>query len=146
MKRQMWYYVIYFIAGGALVTSVAYFAARGNPFLAALVGSIPVMFLLNIYLVYQAGGLSSSLAYSRGVLSLLPVFILFVVTTIWFLPQLGMPKALLPGMTMYLALAVISQVKKDRMLKRWSNHEQSLVIGQDITTMAKSTKIGGDNK
>jgi len=142
----MWYYIIYFIAGGASVTSVAYLASRGNPFLAALVGSIPLIFLLNIYSVYQGGGLSSSLAYSKGVLSLLPVFVVFVVVTMWLLPQVGMPKALLPGMAMYLALAIISQVKKDRMLKRWSNHEQSLVMGQDITTMAKATKIGGDNK
>ena len=146
MKRRMWYYIIYFIAGGASVTSVAYLASRGNPFLAALVGSIPLIFLLNIYSVYQGGGLSSSLAYSKGVLSLLPVFVVFVVVTMWLLPQVGMPKALLPGMAMYLALAIISQVKKDRMLKRWSNHEQSLVMGQDITTMAKATKIGGDNK
>ena len=137
MKRQMWYYVIYFIAGGALVTSVAYLANRGNPFLAALVGSIPVMFLLNIHLVYQAGGLSSSLAYSRSVLSLLPVFILFVVATMRLLPQLGMPKALFPGIAVYLALAVISQIKKDRMLAKWNNNGQSLMIGQDIKTMIK---------
>ncbi len=136
----MWYYVIYFITGGALVTLVTYLAGRGNPVLAALVGSIPVMFLLNIYSVYQAGGVSSSVAYSKSVLLLLPVFILFVVLTIWLLPQVEMPKALLPGMAVYLALAVISQVKKGRMPKRWSNHGQSLVMGQDITTMAKTIK------
>ena len=142
----MWYYIIYFIAGGALVTSVAYFAARGNPSLAALVGSIPVMFLLNVYLTYQTGGISGTLTYSKGVLSLLPVFIIFVVATMWLLPHLGMPKALLPGMVVYLALAVISQIRKDRMLVKWNNHGQSPVMGQDITTIVEQQKIGGDNK
>ena len=102
---------------------VAYFAGRGNPFLAALVGSIPIMFLLNIYLVYQAGGVSSSLAYSKGVLLLLPVFILFVIVTIWLLPQLGMPKALLPGMMVYPVLALISQAKKRGLPKRMDNND-----------------------
>jgi len=133
-------YVIYFIAGGTLAALVAYFAGRGNPVLAALVGSIPVMFLLNIYLVYRAGGVSSSLAYSKGVLLLVPAFILFVIVTMWLLPGLGMPKALLPGMTVYPVLALISRAKKHGLPKRWSNHGQSLVMGQDITTMTKTTK------
>ena len=76
-------YVIYFIAGGALTALVAYFARRGNPFLAALVGSIPVMFLLNVHLVYRATGASSSLAYSKGVLSMVPAFVIFVMVTMW---------------------------------------------------------------
>ena len=131
MNPQMWYYVIYFIAGGALVTLVAYLAGRGNPLLTVLVGNIPIMFLLNIFLVYQAGGVSSSLAYAKGVLSLLPIFILFVILTLWLLPQLGMPKALLPGMAVYLVPAVISLVRKHRMPKRLTTHEESFEVGQE---------------
>ena len=125
MNQRMLQYVIYFIAGGTLAALVAYFAGRGNPFLTALVGSIPLMFLLNINLVYRATGISSSLAYSKGVLSLVPAFVIFVIVTMWLLPRLGMPKALLPGMAVYPVLALISQAKKRRLPKRMDNNDNA---------------------
>jgi len=118
-------YVIYFIAGGALAALVAYFAGRGNPSLTALVGSIPVMFLLNVYLVYRATGVSSSLAYSKGVLLMVPAFVIFVMVTMWLLPRLGMPKALLPGLTVYPVLALISQARRHRLPKRMGNNDNA---------------------
>jgi len=128
-------YVIYFIAGGGLVVSVAYLNNRGNPLLTALVGNIPVIFLLNIFLVYQVGGLAGSLTYAKSALLLIPVFTSFVILTIWLLPQVGMPKALLPGMTAYLVPVIISQARKHALLKRAVNHKKSLDKGQDKTNL-----------
>ena len=120
----MSHFIMYFIAGGTLATSVAYFASRGNPLLAALVSSIPVMFLLNISIVYRTGGIYSSLAYSKNVLLILPVFVIFVIITMRLLPQVGMPKALVLGMMVYPALTLISQVKKLGLLKRIGNNDK----------------------
>jgi len=125
VNQRMLQYVIYFIAGGALAALVAYFAGRGNPLLTALVGSIPVMFLLNVYLVYRATGVSSSLAYSKGVLLLVPAFVIFVIVTMWLLPRLGIPKALLPGLTVYPVLALIGQAKKRGLPKRRGNNDNA---------------------
>jgi len=117
-------FIMYFIAGGTLATLVAYFASRGNPLLAALVSSIPVKFLLNISIVYRTGGIYSSLAYSKNVLLILPVFVIFVIITMRLLPQVGMPKALVLGMMVYPALTLISQVKKRGLLKRIDNNDK----------------------
>jgi len=95
---------------------VAYLASRGNPLLAILVANVLVLFLLNIFLVYRAGGVSGSLTYAKGTLLLLPVFILFVIVTILLLPKQGMPKALLLGMPLYLVPVIISHVKKNEEL------------------------------
>jgi len=105
---------MYFIVGGGIVALVAYLASRGNPFLATLVANIPVLFLLNIFLFYRTGGVSGSIGYTKAVLLLLPVFVSFVVLTTWLLPKLGMPRALLPGMLLYLVPVIISQVRKRR--------------------------------
>jgi len=125
VNQRMLQYVIYFIAGGALAALVAYFAGRGNPFLAALVGSIPVMFLLNVYIVYRATGVSSSLAYSKGVLLVVPAFVIFVIVTMWLLPRLGMPKALLPGLAVYPVLALIGLAQKHGLPKRMGNNDNT---------------------
>jgi uncharacterized membrane protein (GlpM family) len=144
VNRRMLQCVIYFVAGGTLAALVAYLAGRGNPFLTAVVGSIPIMFLLNVYLVYRAGGLSSSLAYSKGVLLLLPAFILFVIVTMWLLPRLGMPKALLPGIIVYPVLALISQAKKRGLPKGMGNNDKGKnnKRGEVITDERQTWKAG----
>ena len=105
-------YILYFIAGGALVTLVAYLANRGNPSLTILVGNIPVLFLLNTFLVYGAGGVSGFVTYARGALTCIPVFIAFVCVTMWLLPRLGMSRALLVGVSVYIIPALVYHIRK----------------------------------
>ena len=63
----MWQYVLYFILGGSLVALVDYLAGRGNPILTTLVANVPVLFILNIFLTYRAGGLNGSLDSLREI-------------------------------------------------------------------------------
>jgi len=139
----MWQYILCFIFGGSIVALVAHLSSRGNPLLATLVANIPVLFLINIFLVYRAGGLSGSLVYAKGVLLLLPVFILFVITTILLLPRLGIPMALLPSMLVYLVPPVMYYVKKRRKLKQIGSHSRSFDVGQDISATLGSNNYSG---
>jgi hypothetical protein len=120
----MWQYILCFIAGGSIVASVAYLSGRGNPLLAAIVANIPMLFLINIFLVYRIAGVSGSLVYAEGVLLLLPVFILFVIITILLLPYLGMPMALLPSMLVYLVTPVMYYMRKQRKVRQVGSHGQ----------------------
>lgn len=139
----MWQYILCFIFGGSIVALVAYLSSRGNPLLATLVANIPVLFLIDIFLVYRAGGLSGSLIFAKGVLFLLPVFMLFVITTILLLPRLGMPMALLPSMLVYLVPPVMYYVKKRRKLKQIGSHSRSFDVGQDISATLGSNNYSG---
>jgi hypothetical protein len=123
-KKEMWQYILCFIAGGSIVASVAYLSGRGNPLLAAIVANIPMLFLINIFLVYRIAGVSGSLVYAEGVLLLLPVFILFVIITILLLPYLGMPMALLPSMLVYLVTPVMYYMRKQRKVRQVGSHGQ----------------------
>jgi len=103
-------YFLYFLIGGTVVTVVAYIGSRSNGFLAALVASLPILFLLNVLLMYRNGGVTISLDYVRGSLLFLPAFACYAVLTIWLLPRLGMPWALLPGLPIYLVPVTIRKV------------------------------------
>jgi len=67
-------YLIYFLAGGTVVALVAYVGSRGNAVLAALVASLPVLFLLNVLVMYRGGGVVASITYVKGALLFLPAF------------------------------------------------------------------------
>lgn len=98
----MWQYFLYFLFGGAVVTLVAYIGRHSNGMLAAFVASIPVIYITNVFVMYQQGGVTASITYTKGSLVFLPVFLLYAGTIIWLLPRLGLPVALLPGLPLYL--------------------------------------------
>jgi uncharacterized membrane protein (GlpM family) len=107
-------YFIYFLIGGTVVTVVAYIGSRSNGFLAALVASLPILFLLNVLLMYRNGGVTTSLDYVRGSLLFVPAFVCYATLTVWLLPRLGMPEALLPGLPIYLLPMMIRKVVRSK--------------------------------
>ena len=107
-------YFIYFLIGGTVVTVVAYIGSRSNGFLAALVASLPILFLLNVLLMYRNGGVTTSLDYVRGSLLFAPAFVCYATLTVWLLPRLGMPEALLPGLPIYLLPMMIRKVVRSK--------------------------------
>jgi len=109
--------MIYFLIGGTVVAAVAYLGSRGDGALAAFVASLPVLFLLNVFVIYRVGGVNGSLAYAKGVVLMLPVFVFYVALTIWLLPRLGMPKALAPGLPVYLIPLVAIRMMRHKTSK-----------------------------
>jgi len=103
-------YFVYFLIGGTLVALVAYVGSHSNGMLAAFVASLPVLFLLNVLLMYRIGGVACSLDYVRGSLLVMPAFVCYATLTIWLLPRLGISKAFLPGLPIYLLPFMIGKV------------------------------------
>ncbi|MBA7482287.1 hypothetical protein ES707_17773 [subsurface metagenome] len=114
-------YLLYFVIGGAVVASVAYLGSRGNTFLAAFVANLPVLFLLNVFLMYRVSGVDGSLTYAKCVILLLPIFACYAALTVWLLPHLGMTKALLPGLPLYLMPIVVRKIVNHRASKKLLN-------------------------
>lgn len=103
----MWPYALYFVVGGTLVTAVAYVGKHGDGMSAAFVASLPVLFIINVFLLYQNGGVSAGISYARGALMCLPMFVGCVVLTMLLLPRIGMPLSVLAGVSVYALPAVI---------------------------------------
>ncbi len=114
---NMWQYILYFILGGSIVALVAYLANHSNQLLTILVGNLPVLFLLNVIMVYSAGGATSGIAYARGALISLPFFIIFVLITILILPRITTPVAILPAMLVYIIPSLIYHRRRHRIFR-----------------------------
>lgn len=113
----MWQYLVYFLVGGMLVALVAYLGSRGNGMLAAFVASMPILFLLNVLLIYRSGGAAATVTCARGYLLFLPAFACYATLTIWLLPRLGIPKALLPGLLIYLVPVMTRKLLRPKVSK-----------------------------
>ncbi len=103
----MWPYLVYFIIGGTVVSAVAYVGKNGDSMTAGFVASLPILFIFNLFLLYHHGGMSAGLSFTRGALVYAPVFIIFVLLTLFLLPRLGMFWAVLGGISMYSVPAVV---------------------------------------
>ncbi len=114
----MWSYVLYFIIGGTLVTAVAYVGKHGDGMSAAFVASLPVLFIINVLVLYNSGGLSAGLSYARGALMYLPMFVGCVLLTMVLLPRMSMPFAMLAGVSVYALPAIIRPLVIRRRLAR----------------------------
>jgi len=121
------HYLLYFLVGGTVVTVVAYIGSRGNGTLAAFVASLPVLFLLNVIAMYRNGGVGAGITYAKGALLFLPGFACYALLTIWLMPHLGIPKALLPGLPIYaIPIIVTKRIIRPKMLKAESESKQLL--------------------
>ena len=134
-------YLVYFLVGGCLVALVAFVAQKGNTTLAIIIANVPIMFLTNTLLMYRLGGVSGSLLYAKGALMYLPFYIVFVLMTIWLLPKLGMPLALLPGAVVF-AIPVLIRRFKARHLKSVKHTIVNSPLNTQMPTASSSNRPG----
>jgi len=114
----MWPYALYFVVGGTVVTAVAYVGKHGDGMSAAFVASLPVLFIINVFLLYQNGGVSAGISYARGALIYLPMFVGCVLLTMVLLPRIGMPLSMLAGVSIYALPAAIRPFVVRRRMRR----------------------------
>jgi ABC-type transport system involved in multi-copper enzyme maturation permease subunit len=139
LKINMWQYLLYFLIGGIIVALVAYLVNQGNQILTILVGNLPVLFLLNIFLAYRVGGSMSSIAYAKGALISLPFFITFVLIILLILPRINTPAAILPAMLVDIIPPLIFYRRKQRVFQKDTATRDSLTEGDDsLATMDKN--------
>jgi len=95
--------ILYFFLGGAVVTAVTYFGSRGQGLIAALISMLPTVSLVTLISVYSAAGAEPAVSYFRGMIVVLPVWLLYVASQIFLLPRLGLAPSLAIGVAVYLA-------------------------------------------
>jgi len=111
-----------FFVGGGLLAFVTFVAQKGNATLTVMVANIPVMFLLNVLSTYRVGGVDGSLNFAKGALMYLPFYIIFVLITMWLIPRLGLPVALLPGIPVFVLPVIIRQWRARINMRARLNH------------------------
>ena len=125
-QQTMVQYLVYFLSGGTMVAFVAYIGSRSNGMLAAFVASLPILFLLNVLLMYHNGGVGASVEYSKGALLFLPAYAVYVVITMLLLPHLGLPTALFPAVPAYAVPLTLRRIRRHNFSKSIHHPEQQV--------------------
>jgi len=112
----LWQLALYFILGGAVVASVTYFGSQGKGMVAAFLSMLPTISLITIISIYIQTGHEGSTAYLKGMLYVVPVWLLYIGLTIVLLPRLG----LVPTLVITVGIYVGGTLLIMRLLERFT--------------------------
>ncbi len=99
---------LYFLLGGTIVALVTYFGSQGKGLFAAFIGNMPVVTIITLCIIYLSSGTDVATSYFKGLLILLPPWILYVIGVIFFLPRLGLAPSLAIGLSLYFSGALLT--------------------------------------
>jgi uncharacterized membrane protein (GlpM family) len=93
---------LYFIIGGLTVAITAYYGSRGQSLLAAFIGIFPGITVITFIAIYYSSGVAAVSSYARGMLILLPPWILYVLGVYFLTPRLGITLALIASVAVFI--------------------------------------------
>ncbi len=100
-------YILYFLAGGAVVSFVTYFASEAKGLLAAFIANLPVITLITFLTIYFESGQESVVTYARGLVIMLFPWLAYILSIIFFTRKTGLIPSLIIGITLYICLAFL---------------------------------------
>ena len=98
---------LYFVMGGLAVALTTYFGSRGQGLLAAFVGVFPTVTVITFTVIYLKSGITPVVSYAKGMLILLPPWILYVLGIIFLIPRLSLVATLAISVGIYVVLALL---------------------------------------
>ena len=99
---------LYFVLGGTIVTLVTWLGSQGKGLLAAFIALFPALTVVTLSAVYLRGGVEPTVAYAKGLLFMIPAWLLYVLTVIFLVPRLGLAAALAIGIALYAAGSLLT--------------------------------------
>lgn len=99
---------LYFVLGGTIVALVTYFGSQGKGLLAAFVAFFPSVTIVTLVSIYLTAGVSATVSYFKGMLFLIPAWLLYAIAMIFILPRWGLVPSVLIGIFLYVATALIT--------------------------------------
>ena len=99
---------LYFVLGGTAVSLASYFGSQNKGLLAAFISFFPAATVITVSVIYTAAGSHAASNYARGMLFLLPAWVLYALSLFWFIPRLGLTFSLLIGIPLYVGGAILT--------------------------------------
>ena len=100
--------VLYFVIGGLTVAVTTYFGSRGQGMLAAFVGVFPGVTLITFAAIYFQSGTPAVVSYAKGMLILLPAWVLYVLGIVYLMPRMGLSWTLVISVAAYVISALLT--------------------------------------
>jgi uncharacterized membrane protein (GlpM family) len=108
MRMDAKYIPLYFLLGGTVVSLASYFGSHAKGLLAAFISFFPAATVFTVSAIYAAAGSRAATGYARGMLLMLPAWVLYALSLFWFIPRLGLTLSLLIGIPLYIGGAVLT--------------------------------------
>jgi uncharacterized membrane protein (GlpM family) len=99
---------LYFVIGGLTVAITAYYGSQGQGLLAAFVGLFPGITIITFCAIYFGGGTGAVVSYAKGMLILLPSWVLYVVGVYFLMPRIGLAPTLIISVVIYVAASFLT--------------------------------------
>ncbi|HSQ50340.1 MAG TPA: DUF3147 domain-containing protein [Nitrospiraceae bacterium] len=103
-------YAVYFLLGGTIVSVSTYLGSQGKSFLAAFASTFPAITGATFILIYLNGGNEAIVSYAKNLLWFVPPWVVYVITMILGIPQVGFWPAMIGSLVLY--LGSVGLVKK----------------------------------
>ena len=99
---------LYFVLGGTIVALVTYFGSQGRGLLAAFIGFFPSITIVTLFTIYAGSGVSGTVSYFKGMLFLMPAWLLYALAVVFILPRWGLVPSILIGVVLYVVASLIT--------------------------------------
>ena len=103
-------YTVYFLLGGTIVSVSTYLGSQGRSFLAAFASTFPAITGATFVLIYLNSGNEAIVSYAKNLLWFVPPWVVYVITMILGIPQVGFWPAMIGSVVLY--LGSVGLVKK----------------------------------
>lgn len=101
-------YLLYFVAGGSIVSLVVYLAEQGHPFLSGIALVFPSVTMLSFYLIGRTTGSAAVVESAKSALfATFIVWVPYVLVIVYLTPRLGVNSALAGGVLVFIALVLL---------------------------------------
>lgn len=107
-------YLLYFLLGGTIVSTVTYFASHSKGLVAAFFANLPVITLTTFLMIYFESGQASVVTYAQGLIIMLFPWLAYIFAVIFLTNRIGFIHSLIIGFSLYLLLAYLIII-----MKRW---------------------------
>ena len=98
---------LYFFLGGTIVTLITYVGTQGKGLLAAFIGFFPSITLVTLFTIYFKSGVGATVSYFKGMLFLIPAWILYALAMIFILPRWGIVPSVVAGVGLYVGISFL---------------------------------------
>jgi uncharacterized membrane protein (GlpM family) len=98
---------LYFVLGGSIVTLITYFGSQGKGILAAFIGFFPSITIVTLFTIYLKSGVGATISYFKGMLFLIPAWVLYALAMVFILPRWGIVPSVIVGIALYVGVAVL---------------------------------------
>lgn len=100
-------YVLYFLLGGTVTSTVTYLASHSRGFLAAFISTLPLASLCTFLLIYSSTGSAAVVSYAKGLIVMLVPWMLYILSVILLTPRISFFYSLLVGLLLFIVISYV---------------------------------------